>query len=111
MTKALRLVERLNALLDAAVLAEEGAAGTGMTTFVFKGFQPGGTQGGGATASTKNVEDHLRAKGYVSGTDYHWVSPLKLTIKQNKVDRDLLDSVQSSGGFESEEELEEHPHE
>lgn len=98
MSKAYRLVERLEPFL---ALLEE-ADGMGMTSFIFRGFQPGGMGGGGATASTKNVEDHLRAKGYVAGQDFHWASPLKLHIQQNKVDRDLLDSIQSSGGFEVE---------
>jgi hypothetical protein len=69
--------------------------------FQFKGFQPGGIGGAGATASTKNTEDQLRAKGYVAGHDYEWSGPHNLHIKRDMIDRDLLDVIQSDGGFES----------
>ena len=55
---------------------------------------------GGAAASTKNVEDHLRAKGYVAGREFRWLSPYKLQIANSAVDRDFLDSVQTAGGRE-----------
>jgi hypothetical protein len=53
---------------------------------------------GGGTASTKNIEDHLRAKGYVNGREYRWLGPYKLQIASRAIDRDLLDSIQSGGG-------------
>ena len=55
---------------------------------------------GGATASTKNIEDHLRAKGYVAGREFRWLSPYVLQVKNSAIDRDLLDSIQSAGGQE-----------
>lgn len=94
-TRAHRLTERLHTLIQ----NEDG-----MTTFVFRGFpSSGGGFGAGSTASTKNTADQLRAKGYIAGTDYMWVSPMKLRIQLDKVDRDLLDVIQSEGGFQSEE--------
>lgn len=63
---------------------------------------------GGATPSTKNIEDHLRAKGYVAGREFRWLSPSKLQIANSAVDRDLLDSIQSRGG---EEDIEHPDHE
>ena len=98
MSRAFALVERLGLLL-----AENGLQGT-YATYVFKGFpSSGGGFGAGSTASTKNVEDHLRAKGFVAGHDYEWITPFTLKILQQNVDRDLLDSIQSSGGFEHHE--------
>ena len=55
---------------------------------------------GGSTASTTNLEDHFRAKGYVHGREYRWISPFKLQIAQDAIDRDILDSIQSAGGVE-----------
>ena len=100
-TKAFRLVERLDKLLGAN---ENGDS----VTYVFKGFTGvgGGIGANGATASVKNTEDQLRAKGLVAGHDYHWVSPFKLEISRGVIDRDLLDVIQSDSGVESEEELE-----
>ncbi len=96
MSKAIALVERLTSLQT--FLSEAMLMGDGPTaTYMFKGFQTGSS---GATASTKNVRDHLRAKNLIVGHDYEWVSPLTLQILQTRVDRDLLDSIQSSGGFE-----------
>lgn len=66
-------------------------------------FNIGGHLGmgdGGATASTKNIEDHLRAKGYVAGREFRWLSPYMLQIQDSAVDRDLLDSIQNAGGVE-----------
>ena len=55
---------------------------------------------GGATPSTKNIEDHLRAKGYQAGREFRWLSPSKLQVQDSAIDRDLLDSIQSRGGEE-----------
>ena len=99
-TKAFRLVERLDQLLY--------ENGDDTVTYVFKGFTGvgGGIGANGATASVKNTEDQLRAKGLVAGHDYHWVSPFKLEISRGAIDRDLLDVIQSDSGVESEEDLE-----
>ena len=104
MTRAGTLVEHLDRLL---ALHENGLAGP-YSIYIFRGFTGvgGGIGSSGATASTKNVEDHLRAKGYINGTDYEWVTPLSLKILQTKIDRDLMDSIQSSGGFEHHEDPE-----
>ena len=101
-TKAFRLVERLDKLLCT------NENGDDTVTYVFKGFTgtAGGIGSGGATASVKNTEDQLRAKGLVAGHDYHWVSPFKLTLSRGVIDRDLLDVIQTDSGVESEEELE-----
>lgn len=99
MSKAIALVERLTSLQT--LLSESMLMGGPTVTYVFKGFpSSGGGFGAGSTASTKNVRDHLRAKNLIVGQDYEWVSPLTLDILQSRVDRDLLDSIQSSGGFE-----------
>jgi len=58
---------------------------------------------GGSTASTKNIEDHLRCKGYVSGREFRWISPHRLQVKDSAIDRDLLDSIQSAGSQVSDE--------
>lgn len=108
MSRAYTLVERLGGLLSKN---EEGMMGNGggdggedqIVTFIFKGFQPGGIGGAGATPSNKNTADQLRARGLVAGHDYIWASPLKLQIKQSMVDRDILDVIQSEGGFETSE--------
>ena len=95
-SRAFALVERLEGLLY-----ENGLQGP-YAIYIFRGFPGvgGGIGSSGATASTKNVEDHLRAKGLVTGHDFEWITPLTLKILQSRVDRDLLDSIQSSGGFE-----------
>jgi hypothetical protein len=57
--------------------------------------------GDGASApSTKDVEDNLRAKGFVNGREFRWISPLKLQVSNSSIDRDLLDSILSRGGAE-----------
>ena len=63
----------------------------------FRGINAGN---GASTASTKNVEDHFRAKGYVAGREFRWISPHKLQVQDSAIDRDLLDSIQSRGGEE-----------
>ena len=95
-SKAFLLVERLGRLL-----CENGLSGA-YAIYAFRGFPAGGGAfgGSGSTASTKNVEDHLRAKNLVAGHDYEWVTPLTLKILQNQIDRDLLDSIQVAGGVE-----------
>ena len=107
MSRAHALVGRLNNLLEDMMNGGDDQ----LVTFLFKGFQPGGIGGAGATASTKNTGDQLRAKGYVAGHDYMWLTPMKLQIKQSMVDRDLLDVIQSEGGFETPAEIESEPHE
>lgn len=52
---------------------------------------------GGATPTTKHIEDHLRAKGYQSGREFRWMSPFKLQVQDSALDRDLLDSIQAAG--------------
>jgi hypothetical protein len=52
---------------------------------------------GGSTASTKNIEDHLRAKGFTAGKEFRWLSPLRLQVQDSSIDRDLMDSIQSAG--------------
>jgi hypothetical protein len=58
---------------------------------------------GGSTASTKNIEDHLRAKGFTSGNEYRWISQFRLQVKDSSIDRDLMDSIQSAGAQVSDE--------
>lgn len=113
MSRAYALVERLEYLqkvreeiLGMGMGAGAGAGmtpgGDGMLTYVFKGFpSSGGGFGAGSTASTKNVEDHLRAKGLIAGQDFQWRGPMTLHIRPSAVNRDVLDSIQSSGGFEA----------
>ena len=101
-SRAEQLNERLNHLLIS--VHENGLQGS-YAIYVFHGFPAGGGAfgGSGSTPSTKNVKDHLRAKGLVLNTDYEWVTPLTLKILQQHIDRDLLNSIQSSGGFEHHE--------
>ena len=103
MTKAFRLVERLDKLLSTNENGDGGGSGSDTVVYVFRGFT---STGSGATASVKNTEDQLRAKGLVAGHDYHWISPFKLEISRSMIDRDLLDVIQSDSGVESEEDLE-----
>ncbi len=109
MSRAFALVEKLTALLalreeeapteDEEEEEEEDEEEEGDTvTFQFKGFRAAGPAGGGATASTKNTEDQLRAKGLVAGHDYMWQGPFVLKIRQEVLDRDLMDVIQSEGG-------------
>lgn len=58
---------------------------------------------GGSTASTKNIEDHLRCKGFTQGKDFRWISQFRLQVDDSKIDRDLLDSIQSAGAQVSDE--------
>lgn len=64
--------------------------------YVFNGITPG--DGASSSPSTKDIEDNLRAKGYVAGREFRWLSPQKLQVKDSAVDRDLLDSIYVRGG-------------
>ena len=66
--------------------------------YIFNGITPG--DGAASTMSTKDVEDNLRAKGYVNGREFRWLSPSKLQVQDSAIDRDILDSIQSRGGKE-----------
>lgn len=94
-SRALQLVERLNKSLW------EMHDGEAKVTYAFKGIKAGDYAP--STASVKNTEDQLRAKQLVAGHDYHWESPFRLSIKQNMIDRDLLDVIQTDGGEEERE--------
>lgn len=94
MSRALTLLERLDTLLE----VHDGDDST--VTYHFKGIQAGDYAP--STASVKNTEDQLRAKQLVAGHDYHWESPFRLSLRQNVLDRDLLDVIQADGGREEE---------
>lgn len=98
MSRALTLVEHLDRLL---LVNENGLVGM-YSIFTFRGFPAGGGAFGGSgnTPSTKNVEDNLRAHSLVMGIDYEWVTPRTLKLLQSRINVDLLNSIDSSGGQE-----------
>jgi hypothetical protein len=58
-------------------------------TFLFK--EP---QGGLGTTKTGDIEDLFRAKGYTNGHEFIWQGPYVLRIRDDAIDRDVLDLLQ-----------------
>lgn len=73
----------------------EQRIGMNESVFVIKGKQSGDYAGN--TPRTVNIEDVLRSKNFVEGREFFWEGPYILHLKDDAIDRDILDHLQIAG--------------